>query len=42
MTSNKLENLLHLVGWFSWKSYNCWTSEHCAMHWAQSGLYSGC
>jgi len=19
MTSNKLENLLHLVGWFSWK-----------------------
>jgi len=21
MTSNKLENLLHLVGWFSWK-YN--------------------
>jgi len=20
MTSNKLENLLHLVGWFSWKT----------------------
>jgi len=22
MTSNKLENLLHLVGWFSWKNAN--------------------
>jgi len=21
MTSNKLENLLHLVGWFGWKLY---------------------
>jgi hypothetical protein len=23
MTSNKLENLLHLVGWFSWKNVLC-------------------
>jgi len=27
MTSNKLENLLHLVGWFSWKYDDAWTCE---------------
>jgi len=27
MTSNKLENLLHLVGWFSWKYNDAWTCK---------------
>jgi len=44
MTSNKLENLLDLVGWFSWKylllfiAVNCWlnVSTKCRL---SSGQY---
>jgi len=32
MTSNKLENLLHLVGWFSWKNYGKYQSRGCHIH----------
>jgi len=28
MTSNKLENLLHLVGWFSWEYDDARTCKH--------------
>jgi len=28
MTRNKLENLLHLVGWFSWKYDDARTGKH--------------
>jgi len=28
MTSNKLENLLHLVGWFSWKYDDARNCKH--------------
>jgi len=27
MTGNKLDNLLHLVGWFSWKHDNARTGK---------------
>jgi len=40
MTSNKLKNLLHLVGWFSWRyvfvhisSGNSYTSPHLHNAW---------